>query len=174
MHVETETEDTKAHTKRENEISINNRETPHSTLSLSRASRAGTWPFSTHETCSTQKTTHHPYTLTTLHFALWAEATHPPWTPVNSTATIQPSLLLVVVGTGLLEHLDIGQRHLLDERVKVDLALPAELFLRLGRVAVQELDLGGTVVARVDADERLARLGALADFLLVLAFPPIY
>jgi hypothetical protein len=38
---------------------------------------------------------------------------------------------------------------------------------------VQQLDLGRTVVARVDADEDLARLGALADFFFGLAFPPV-
>jgi hypothetical protein len=79
---------------------------------------------------------------------------------------------LVLVDTGSLEDLDIGLDHLLDEGREVDLALPAELGLRLGGVTVEELDLGGSVVPGVDADEGAAGLGADSDLVVLLALPP--
>ena len=41
--------------------------------------------------------------------------------------------------------LDVGKDHLLDELVERDLALPAEDPLSLGRGAVEELNLSGTL-----------------------------
>jgi len=46
----------------------------------------------------------------------------------------------------------ISLDHLLDQGIKLDLTLPSELLVGLGRVAEQQLDLGGAVVSRVDTD----------------------
>lgn len=46
----------------------------------------------------------------------------------------------------------VGLDHLLNKSIELDVALPAELLVGLGRVAEQELDLGGAVVGGVDTD----------------------
>jgi hypothetical protein len=51
-----------------------------------------------------------------------------------------------------LGELEVGLDHDLHEFLELHLGLPAELLLRLGRVADQQLDLGGTLVAGVVLD----------------------
>jgi hypothetical protein len=83
---------------------------------------------------------------------------------------IYPSLVLVL--DKRLGRLEVGLDHLLDKRIKVNLAFPAKLFLGLGRVAEEEpvkeqcqntdkkteseghaLDFGRTEVPGVDLDD---------------------
>lgn len=49
-----------------------------------------------------------------------------------------PSVVLVLVLNHVLRRLEIGQRHLLDERVKINFALPAQLLLGLGRISEEQ------------------------------------
>ncbi len=59
-----------------------------------------------------------------------------------------PLPLEVLVGASL----EVVLHHVLDEAVKSDGGLPAELALGLGGVAEEEVNLGGAEVAGVDAD----------------------
>src|SRR4051794_23458135 len=47
---------------------------------------------------------------------------------------------------------EVGFDHLDDHRLEADRRLPAELLLRLARVAEQDFDLGGPAEARIDHD----------------------
>ncbi len=55
--------------------------------------------------------------------------------------------------------------------LEVDLRLPAELGLRLAGIAEQRFDLGGTEIARIDADDDPAALAVDSPFLDALALP---
>src|SRR5579871_1499540 len=65
----------------------------------------------------------------------------------------------------------VGRDHHLAELLERSLRLPAELLLRFGRVANEQIDFGGTIVARAHAYERAARGDANAGFALALARP---
>src|SRR5579885_3216499 len=54
--------------------------------------------------------------------------------------------------------LPVGVHHQLDELMERDLVLPSELDPRLGRVADEQVHLGGAEVVRIDRDDRLSRL----------------
>src|ERR1700754_2338326 len=73
----------------------------------------------------------------------------------------------------------VADHHLAHELFEGRARLPAELFLRLGRVAEQRLDFGRAVIARIDFDDDIADLHARierdvrhdAAFVVALAFP---
>src|SRR3984885_1185369 len=69
------------------------------------------------------------------------------------------------------DRLKVGLHHVLHQFVERHAMPPAELVVRLARVADQGLDFGRTKVARVDLDEHLA--GLLIQSLLIgaVAFP---
>lgn len=75
------------------------------------------------------------------------------------------SLILILPWT--LQQLQIGLHHLFNEAREVDLSLPAELLLRLGRVSVEEIDFGRSIIPRIDSDKGLPRLPADADFFIL-------
>jgi len=93
---------------------------------------------------------------------------------VEGRETLGPAKL---IPPGLVE---VGTHHLLNQFLETDARRPAELRLRLGRIAEQGLDLGRTEVARVDPYNRLPLGQAIAwlvealdgaDFVDPLAFP---
>src|SRR4051794_30518326 len=56
-------------------------------------------------------------------------------------------------GEAILERLDVGLDHDPHELLEADRRRPAQALARLGRIAAQRIDLGGTVVLGVDLDD---------------------
>jgi hypothetical protein len=65
-----------------------------------------------------------------------------------------------------------ASHHLGAQLLPVVCVNPAELLLRLGRVADQKIDLGRAEVARIDFDQDLAGLAIAALLLGAFAAPP--
>ena len=60
---------------------------------------------------------------------------------------------------------EVGFNHLLHQIVEAGFMPPAEPLTRLGGVADQEIDLGGTEIAGVNLDQHLPRAGVDAFFI---------
>src|SRR5271170_3278968 len=67
--------------------------------------------------------------------------------------------------------LQIGFHHFRDEPAETDAVAPAQLALRLGRIAEQLVDLGRPEVARIDRHQRLVRLVVGPGLLDAVATP---
>jgi len=81
------------------------------------------------------------------------------------------SVNLVLIFNEVLGRLEVGSHHLLHKLIERHFTLPAQHFLGLGRVSVQELDLRRAEVARVDAHNSLAGLLVNANFIDTRSLP---
>src|SRR5260370_20964393 len=99
-----------------------------------------------------------------------AAPTIPPW---PATKTVLPFSSNGVLAMGNLPpgNRQIARHHFLDQLRKARLRLPAELLPRLAGVADQLVDLGGTKIRRIDANDGLARFLVDAGFFDTLAAP---
>src|SRR5258705_10953906 len=66
--------------------------------------------------------------------------------------------------------LEVLAHHFLDQLAETDARRPAELALRLGRVAEERVDLGGTKVAGIEGDDAAVLL-VVALFVRAFALP---
>src|ERR1700682_4620038 len=97
----------------------------------------------------------------------------PPIPPWPATKTVLPFSSNGVLAMGNLPpgNRKIARHHLLDELRKARLRLPPELFARLGGVADQEIDFGGTGIGRGDANDGLAGYPVDPGLLYAFAAP---
>src|ERR1700722_11312223 len=93
--------------------------------------------------------------------------------PCPATKTVLPCSSNGVLAIGGLPpgDIEIARHHLLDQLGKRRFRLPTEHLARLAGVADQLIDLGGTEINRIDANERLAGFAVDAGLLDTLAAP---
>src|ERR1700722_17773139 len=100
-------------------------------------------------------------------------STAPTIPPCPATKTVLPFSSNGVLAIGGLPpgDIEIARHHLLDQLGKRRFRLPTEHLARLAGVADQLIDLGGTEINRIDANERLAGFAVDAGLLDTLAAP---